>query len=179
MFSKVKQAQSSKVAGFTLIELLVTVSIAAIVIGFATPAMELMIDNNRAASQTNILVASLGLARSEAIKTGNDVIVHRKGATASNWDAGWDIFFDINGDGDYDAGTDTLIKTYPALTGGFTLRTGASFDDSITFQASGLITPAIGDTFNLCNSDRNVDTARQIIINNVGRVYTVTGGAVC
>lgn len=61
--------------GFTLVELMVTVAILAIILGIAFPNMRELIINGRITTQTNELISSLSLARSEAIKRGLDVSV--------------------------------------------------------------------------------------------------------
>ena len=177
--------------GFTLIELLTTLIVASILLAIAVPSYQQFIRKNHTVTQTNNLVASLNLARSEAIKRGIQVTIHRKGSTSQVWDAGWDIFTDINGDGiltdDADAnlceaGEDCLLKTYSSLPNGYTLRTGANYDDWLGYLPSGLSTSSgvlANDTFRVCAD--NVDTAKSksIRINASGRPRTSTGTATC
>ena len=63
--------------GFTLIELMVTVAVLAIVLSLGVPSYRALIINNRLTAQANALVASINLARSEAIKRGVRVWVYR------------------------------------------------------------------------------------------------------
>lgn len=171
--------KSPKMNGFSLIELLVTIAVSSIVLTVAVPSFKEIIDNNRIITTTNILVASLGFARSEAVKSGISVSVSRLGATSQDWKDGWQVFQDVNGDGTLNGGTDTLLKTYDAIPAGFTLKTGASFADSMTYEASGLLKGAAGDTFKLCDSDADISKAREIILNTIGRVYTKIGTTAC
>ena len=78
--------------GFTLIELMVTVAVMVILAAITAPSMTELINNRRAAGQTEELVASLQLARVEAIRRNARVTVCAgagavcSGSTAwSNW----------------------------------------------------------------------------------------------
>lgn len=169
----------SKDIGVTLIELIVTISIAAILIGIAIPSFTSIINSTRLTTYANDLVTSLNLARSEAVKRGVQVTVKRKGSASQNWDSGWDIFTDLNGNSALDA-ADTLLRTFPALTNGFTLRTGAtSYKDFAAYLPSGLSLSISGDTFRLCDSSADTANSRAIIINAVGRPTTSKGTAAC
>ena len=73
--------------GFTLVELMVTVAVLAIISSIAFPNMRELIVNGRITTQTNELISSLSLARSEAIQRGLDVSVCAADGTglASGW----------------------------------------------------------------------------------------------
>src|SRR5690606_661000 len=62
-------------AGFSLIELMVVVAIVAILAVVAYPALGSVINSNRLSSHANEMVASLQLARSEAIRRNATVSV--------------------------------------------------------------------------------------------------------
>ena len=161
----------AKHAGFTLIELLMTIAIAGILITMAIPSFNSIISSNRLTNSANDLVGALNLARSEAIKRGQPVSIRKSGV---NWESGWRLFTDRDGDGVEDVGDgDTLLRTYPALPATFTLRgTTPSYTNRITYQPSGI---SANGSFVICdNSDGNnvpeANTSRVIIINTVGRV---------
>ncbi len=80
-------------AGFTLTEILVTVAIASVLAAFAVPNLSSFLRKVKLNSITGSLVASLQLARSEAIKMNRPVIVCRRnssstGCTTSSTDWG-------------------------------------------------------------------------------------------
>lgn len=163
--------------GFTLIELMVTIAIAGILIGVAIPNFTSIIISNRLTTSANELVTALSLARSEAVKRGINVTVRRKGGTSTQWESGWDIFVDVNGNNVND-GTDTLLRSYDALPNGYTLRTGNSrYKDYAAYLPSGLGVSG-NDTFRLCNGTDKA-TSRAIIINFIGRARVSTGTASC
>ena len=184
----------TKQQGFTLIELIITLAIAGIVLGIAIPSFSGAISNSRLTTSANELMTALNIAKSEAIKRGYQITVRRKGATSTQWDTGWDVFVDEDGDNafadDGDAtvcetnadgspAEDCLLRTYDALPTGFTLRTGGStFKDYVAYLPSGMSKGAVGDTFRLCNGT-DTTKSRAIVLNTVGRAYVTSPAASC
>ena len=93
-------ARSANQAGFSLVELMVTLSIAAILLAIGVPSMTDLIRDARLASQSDLLVSTLNLARTEAVKQrsnfkvcpsatpNTDILVNcLAGNTA--WSTGW------------------------------------------------------------------------------------------
>ncbi len=169
--------------GFTLLELMITLTIAAILASMAMPSFTQTIRSNRLTTTNNMLLASLNLARSEAIKRVMPVTVRKidnnsftnQGAGA-NWEDGWDIFTDNDNDGIYDAADgDTLINTYQSIPENFTIRgTAPGFTNRITYQATGL---SGNGSFVICDNfdGDNIpqpNTSRMIIVSLTGRAMT-------
>ncbi len=178
--------------GFTLIELLITISLAAILLALAIPNFSSTIRNTRLTTSANSLVASLNLARSEAVKRGQEVVVRR---TNTNWEGGWEVFVDFdrtpasdqnvfNDDGDTnlcEANEDCKLKVFPALPTNFTLRGGNNLADFIRYTPTGISnyipdeqSNIANDYFVICdNSDNDAtpqaETSRLIVVNSVGR----------
>lgn len=123
--------------GFTMIELMVAIAILAILISLAVPSFQNIIRTNQIAAQTNSLVTSLALARSEASKRGIRVSLCARTGTGcsggTDWGAGWLVIEDRDGDGDLDAG-DATLQTSPIPPQGMTI-TGDN--PSVTFEANG------------------------------------------
>ncbi len=172
--------------GFTLIELLVTMVILAIVLSVAVPSFITLVQNSRLVGQTNDLVTSLNYARSEAIKRGVRISVCSRlnnttcsGATVFNWDAGWLVFVNPNGDAVVDPG-ETVLQVRQPLENGNTLRTdtagGTGGLQHVTYQSSGFSGNA--GTFRLCDS-RGPASGRAIVVSLQGRVATNTGTTAC
>lgn len=77
--------------GFTIIELMIAVAIVGILAAIAMPSFTYSIQNNRVKTAATDMHISLLLARSEAIKRNDDVIL----APATG---GWQITYDDDGD---------------------------------------------------------------------------------
>ena len=83
--------------GFTLVELLVVITVAGILMAIAFPGMRAMVQSQRGATAAGALVASMSLARSEAIKedaaaAGVTVCASTNGTTCDPggaWANGW------------------------------------------------------------------------------------------
>ena len=94
-----------KQQGLTLIELMVTLAVAIILVSVGMPLFSGIVANNRAATDTNALVTSMKLARSEAVKRAGTVVARSSG---SDWDNGWLVFVDDNANGAADTGEEVL-----------------------------------------------------------------------
>lgn len=74
--------------GFTLIELMITVAILAITVSLAAPAFRELLVAQRMRSVAYDMTSDLVLARSEAVKRGQNVTIAPQ---ASGWQAGWTV----------------------------------------------------------------------------------------
>ena len=165
-------------SGFTLTELIISIAIAGMLAGIAIPSFISLITSNRLTTYANELMTALNLARSEAIKRGVQVTVSRKGGVSQEWEGGWDVFVDDDGDDTFSAG-DEILRTYATLPSGYTLRTGTStYQDYASYLPSGVSKRVVGDTFRLCYDTDNT-TSRAIIINSIGRARVSTGTVSC
>src|SRR5687768_5278862 len=63
--------------GFTLIELMITIGVLAVLVMLAIPSFTTVINNNRLAANANELIASLQLARTEAVRRNTRITVCR------------------------------------------------------------------------------------------------------
>ena len=140
--------------GFTIIELMVAIAVLGVLMGIGVPGMQSFLQNSRLISQINLLSTSLAIARSEAIKRNDRVLicVSTNGtaceATGSGttWDDGWLVFVDRNNNSVVDLGppgTDDCAVT-------------ATTDCIITSQAAypgtNILTPGAGATGNINTS---------------------------
>lgn len=159
--------------GFTLIEMMVTLTLLAILIALVTPSFRGLLADNRATAQANALVGSLMLARSEAIKRNAPVVLCRSNDGAScagsEWEDGWLIWADTDGDGSLDA--DETLQVQQPLQGRFDLSaTGAA----ITYRPDGSIAGA-ADAFELVPAGGDTAHGRCVEIEVTGRPRVTKG----
>lgn len=102
------QAARPTMQGFTAIELMVVVSIIAVLAALAGPSFTQMIESWRVRDATESLRSTLLFARSEAIKRGGQIAIHKlpnntNGCTTASgtrdWDCGWNVCEDTNNNG--------------------------------------------------------------------------------
>lgn len=163
------------IKGFTLLELMVTVAIASVLVGIAIPSFTSLISSNRLTTYANELVTTLNLARSEAVKRGQHVVVLKTGV---NWEKGWQLFVDIDRSTTakqnvLDA-SDIVLKTYSALPTFYTLRGNNNFTNFIRYQPDGS-SNNIG-SFVLCDNHdgSNIpkeNTSKLVTVNSAGRLH--------
>ncbi|MCK0506284.1 GspH/FimT family pseudopilin [Aromatoleum anaerobium] len=159
------------VRGFTLIELMVAIAILGIVLGLGMPAFNSAIQNNRATSATNDLVTALQLARSEAVKRRQDIVVCRRNgdgdacANGTDWAVGWLV----QGPQEQDDGTvvQITIQVWDPPHGRAIL-TGPNA--GITFQQNGQASREVD--FSVVFKDCSGNEKRTINVKTTGRVST-------
>lgn len=166
-------------SGLTLIELMVTLTVLATMVAIGVPQYQRMIETNRIAGSINSLAGDLKLARSEAAKRNQVVTVcaSNNGNTCNtaNWDQGWIVFADQNGDRVVNV-TDTMVAVNTGATPGFAFTdTGFTNPGVLQYAPSGALTTtslaAAGGTFKLCETGINdAIRARGITINTQGRI---------
>lgn len=159
--------------GFTLVELMITLALAAIIMSLAIPGFQDIIRNNRAATQSNELVAALSLARSEAVKRGARVSLcpSTNGAACTggtDWAEGWIVFLDTAAS---DAAAPVVggdpIRVWPAL-GSNAALTGPV---NVRFRPLGDVINAVppGAPFQHRLPNCGEGEGRDITINQAGR----------
>lgn len=159
--------------GFTVIELLVTVAVFAIILTVGVPSFVDLIRNNRVATQANLFIGTLSVARSEAIKRGARVTLCKSGdqlscTTADDWAQGWLVFADANENASVDAG-EAVIQVYQPLEG-TTLVGNTLVTDYISYVADGTTKKTDGGFQNGTVSLCRPPVGRSIVINKAGRV---------
>ena len=137
--------------GFTLIETMVVVALLSILTALAVPSLQGALDRYRSSAVYDELRSTFVFARSEAIRTRSRVIVQRTAgaacATVQEWQCGWSVYVDANGDGVQQvnppapAVAEPALRTIDPLTAGTIVNTFKGNQSQIIFDRWGNITP--------------------------------------
>lgn len=149
--------------GFTIIELMLTIALIAVVATVAVPSFETFIERNQLATRINQFSNALSVARSEAIKRKQTVVVCPRGSddtcqSTPGYESGWIVQV---------AGTSDVIWVSDPLPPGYTLRGNGSIATQISYRPSGR--PVAFGSVTLCRNGQ-ADKARKLILNRTGRV---------
>ncbi len=147
----------------------------AMILMAAATLLQNAVRHSRLATQSNELMASLRLARSESFKRMHPVTVcasadgaNCSAANSKVWEVGWIVFLDPNNNGKVDNG-ETVFRTIGQWQSNYTLRTDANIASSLKYQANGRIDKNNG-SFILCFNN-TLNQSKAIFVSNSGRVY--------
>ena len=138
--------------GFTLIETMVVVALLSILAALAAPSFQDALDRYRANAVYDELRSTYVFARSEAIRTRQQVIVQRVAnpavcATVQEWQCGWIVYVDANGNGAQDlapaapAVPEPTLRSIPQLDSGTVLNMFNANQSQVRFDRWGNVTP--------------------------------------
>jgi type IV fimbrial biogenesis protein FimT len=140
----------NRLTGLTMIELVTVMSIVAVLAAIAVPSFRYITQTNRIASEVNGLLGDLQYARAEAIKEGQTVsacVSNANGtscATGADWENGWIVFSDVNGDGQVN-GADTVLRVQSKFSGSDTFIANPAVG-AITFNREGFAAGLVNGT---------------------------------
>lgn len=167
-------------AGYSIYDLLITSAVAG-VLGLGTVGMTGMVQDGRMTATVNQFMGELNLARSEAIKRGSatTLCASKTGAEclgSRDWNAGWIMFSDINGNGIPEA-DDSILRIQQTGTLK-SVRFGAWGPGTgrwVTYEADG--STKQNGTFTFCD-ERGAKKAKAVILLGTGRprVSSVSAG---
>ena len=179
----------NKLPGYTLIELMSILAVVSILLTVGLPLMNVFFEGNRMISNTNDLVAGLNIARSEAIKQQMRVTLCQSDNQAScsgtgQWEDGWIVFQDPNGNNNVDVGERILRLNAGASGNQVTIRSNDvtnQITNAVTFTSRGLPKALNGasqsGTFRVCdnrglkvNADGSTTVARGVNLSPSGKV---------
>ena len=182
--------------GLTMVELMMVLVISAILLSLAVPSFVGAMRTNALARNTSNFLTAVNLARSEALTRNRSVTICKRDANggncdpAANWDAGWIVFVDLNGNGQVDAGPeeDIVVRIFDAIQNNHTFQPTALLE-FMQFGGNGRVRadvggfPPNGVNFRLCSphaypaNDEN--RSRTISFSPMGRAMLTTRTIAC
>ena len=161
--------------GFTLIELLITLVLGALILSLGVPAYQGLVERGELTTNINKFVSSLALARSEAVKRKQFVIIcpSTDGADCTaggNYESGWIVYVetDTPPDNSRDPNNEELLWVNEQLPNAITLRPNTTTLDVIRFASSGRSNGS--GSIKLCK-DGQINKARMLTLITSGRVH--------
>jgi prepilin-type N-terminal cleavage/methylation domain-containing protein len=171
--------------GFTIYELMITILIIGLVLALGLPSLRSVVQDNRVTTTTSDLQSAFKIARSEAVRARTNVTICASDNSSSDdadcrgeWQDGFIVFVDTDGDLTRDAADDTLIRAHPAVVDGVRLvvandakyfgftSTGTSRGDVDELSAVSQI--VVCDERGIAEASQGNSTARLIIATPLG-----------
>lgn len=167
----------SGAGGFTIIEAIITIAVLGILTAVAAPSMTALLAGNRLSSVSNETLGAMMLARSEALRTGRQVVVCKSTdssscSTSASWADGWIVFVDEDASGARN-GTESVLRS-GGLAKGVSGAGESGVEDKVMYSARGSLTIAGGTpkiVFGISGQKQ-----RELQFTPTGRVSVVVGG---
>lgn len=167
-----------EIKGFTLVELLITLTVSSITVNYVIPSFDSIARIYKLRAETNNLISSLYLAKSEAIKRSQTVTIGKFESQNKHWEEGWQIYTDADSGGhtDFNSNEDKLIKKINGLYKGIYILSDKNKIDYISFRSNGsLVGTSTMLAFYICSINEDMRN-RKIVINLTGRASVKTIG---
>jgi prepilin-type N-terminal cleavage/methylation domain-containing protein len=184
----VKRTPNRGLQGFTLVELLTTVLVVAVLLVMVAPSMSALIKRNSLVALHGSLRASLSVARTQAVETGQAVSVcpmGRNGGCAfpsGDWSRGWMVFEDPDHTGRCDNPAKTgfchgtrnrVLEIRSPVKPGYVIRSNHHVSRRVRFAATGMSYGHNG-RFTLCALSGQVKPVG-LVVAATGRVRRARG----
>lgn len=181
-------------AGLTLIEVLVSLSVLAILASLAVPGLQALSASAALTGATSELLATLQLARSEALRQGRRVTVCRSQDQQTcdtdpnrRWDSGWLVFIDTDRSGSTQAvvsAKDVITTRHGPVAGTLRLLGNQPVSSFVSFASDGrgrtMGGGMLAGTLRVCSTSSALDDNRRawdLVLSSNGRLVTRAAGA--
>jgi prepilin-type N-terminal cleavage/methylation domain-containing protein len=176
--------------GFTLYELMITLLVVGFVLTLGMPNLAAFSQNSRITSTTNDLHAAFQLARSEAARSKSNITICASDNSLSaaadchgNWDDGYIVFVDRNGDLARDGTDEPVLRAQPVIAAGVNLII-ANNSGYFSFAPTGLGRGNVGgvaavsqilicDDRGLIESSKDFSSGRLLVATPLGRTSII------
>lgn len=140
-------AKARPAAGLTLIELMVTLSVVVVMAAMAAPSLSDFMDNQQVAATKTGLSGAVALARSEAVKRSQPVLLQPigQGPDGNEYVNGWEVVVDEDGNGQAGANEARVRRAAQVQD---RLRTAGP--RRLVFLPSGALSGGVAAAFRLC-----------------------------
>lgn len=169
--------------GFTLIEAMVVVALMAILAGLAAPSFTDTFRRYRVDATREDLIASINLARAEAIRTGQTVVLRRTNACGvalannQDWSCGWQVFADINNNNLLD-GAETVVQQVSVANQVTVRKANIVAPQTLVIDRYGQATQ-LGQRFEIFPAGMAAVNGQLLCFSTGTRLRTVKNEAVC
>jgi type IV fimbrial biogenesis protein FimT len=164
--------------GFTIVELVISTALLALLIQLAVPQFGQLLANWQRDQVTRSLTDHLMLARSEAIRWSQRVVMCNSEdglqcALSANkeWKSGWLVFRDVDANGRFDA-ADTLVAVSQATSNVQSIRGNAQIQ-RLVFMPTGMMASGMG-TIEIIP---RAGISQRIVVNRIGRIRLSEGSS--
>lgn len=166
--------------GLTLVELVTAMAVASVLMAVAVPSFRGLALNTQRSSVMTGIGASILFARSETLKRGITITIcpssngtDCSSGAAPEWNQGWVLFEDGNGNQQVDSG-ETLLRVIRFDSPSFSMTGANGLQKGITFLQGGF--PSATGQLDFCETDG--DHSRTVNLNVVGRITidSIDGG---
>ncbi|WP_052507076.1 GspH/FimT family protein [Desulfonatronovibrio magnus] len=150
-----------KETGLTIIEMVIAIAIISIIASVGIPRLQGMFHSNRVAALANEFIGNLNLARSEAVRRSERVVLcvsvdGQTCATEGSWDQGWIIFVDPKANNTVEQ-DDQLLRIRGPLDNNVKMVGNTNVQRSITFLANGAVAGIGTGTITLCSHKQGIE----------------------
>jgi type IV fimbrial biogenesis protein FimT len=169
---------SRRAQGFTIVELVISTALLAILIQLAIPQFSQVLANWQRDQVTRSMTDHLVLARSEAIRWSQRVVMCSSEdgqqcapPASKDWKSGWLVFRDVDGNGRFDE-ADKLVAVSQATANVQSIR-GNALIQRFVFMPTGMMASGMGTIEIIPRSGMS----QKIIVNRIGRIRLSQGSA--
>jgi len=165
-------------------ELVITITVITLLVALAVPNMQSILNRNRLIGKTNDIITAINLARSEAVTRSSTAgacpSTDGFACSAGDWNQGWIVWVDNNGDSIFNAGEEVHVNntaTSATAAEQVTVAASGNINAGVTFTPLGMTTLAGPATFNIDHT--NARQGRVITLSPFGQLTTVCSGEAC